>query len=974
MRQTLLIIGLISLSLNMHGQQHYSVHQAQDLEQKSLNLSDEDYYTLNHTTEIPKVNRGGCQLEKVVFGWHPYWSNGYEVNYDWSLISDFSYFSYEVNPNTGDPNSTHGWATNAAVTDALNNGVNVNLCVTLFSSHATLFGNPTATQNLINNLISLVQSRGAHGVNIDFEGIASSQKTNFTNFMIDLSNQMHAAIPGSQVSTVLYAVDWNNVFDIQALDPYVDLFIIMGYGYYYNGSSTSGPTDPLYHFGNNYNFTLSKTVTDYLDKGVTPSKLILGLPYYGYEYCVDNHITPSSVCTSTNGSAKTFRVVENNTSGNYSQANLNYDAASRTRYWNYTSGTDQQCFVVSQVDFAERLDFINKRGIGGMGIWAMGYDDGYSAFWDEIYNHFTTCSTQPCSGDLWDMGGPLKNYYNDENYTYTISPDNASAITLTIDTIDIESNYDYLYIYDGADTSAPQIPGSPFTGQLSGFNFTSSTGDLTFRFTSDGATVTSGWTGNYTCITDNTPPNTTASSSGNWETQDFIVNFTDTDGQSGIDEGYYLVSDYDGTNWSANTNNGFLYDDFQGSSAWTNQTGVWSESAGNLVQTDESSSNTNYWIDLDQNSLSSFLYHWKGSIGGTGNNRRAGIHFFCDDPTLPNRNNSYFVYYRVDSDKVQIYKVINDSWTLEQEASIQIDPAVNYDYKVYFNPISGEITCYLNDQKILTWVDPSPHTAGNSFSFRTGNCTTTWSEVMVYKSRTNQETISIGSPLADVRYQNPSPNISSVAVHSISKDLAGLLSVPYLHYVDVDWTSPIPSAVMDISTNDKDTLFLPNAYEGLWIHSIDPNSGVMEYEYSIGTTQGLSDVLAWTPHNLDTSFVVGSSLFTSGQNYYLNVRSTNFAGLDTIISSDGFLALSADQIEENNNEYFAFPNPFTDQIVLSNLTQSMTIHLYDAQGKMVDFNQHGNVLYGLDNLSSGSYYLLISDGNQIISKIPLLKE
>ena len=137
------------------------------------------------------------------------------------------------------------------------NGVRVNLCVTMFSGHSTFFSSSISQQTLISNLIGMIQSRGAHGVNIDFEGIPSSQKTNFTNFMINLATQMHAAIPNSQVSTVLYAVDWGDVFDVATLAPHVDLFVLMGYGYYWTNSSTAGPVDPLYHYiSNSYKYSL----------------------------------------------------------------------------------------------------------------------------------------------------------------------------------------------------------------------------------------------------------------------------------------------------------------------------------------------------------------------------------------------------------------------------------------------------------------------------------------------------------------------------------------------------------------------------------------------------------------------------------------------------------------------------------------------------------------------------------------------
>ena len=35
---------------------------------------------------------------------------------------------------------------------------------------------------------------------------------------------------------------------------------------------------------------------------------------------------------------------------------------------------------------SERFDMVNRFGIGGIGIWALGYDDGYNDFWNLIQN------------------------------------------------------------------------------------------------------------------------------------------------------------------------------------------------------------------------------------------------------------------------------------------------------------------------------------------------------------------------------------------------------------------------------------------------------------------------------------------------------------------------------------------------------------------------------------------------------------
>ena len=209
-----------------------SIHQ-EELERYNASgktvAADYEKNAVRHSVTGDKLN---CQLESIVYGWHPYWMGSAYTNYRWDLLSHLCFFSYEVDPSSGSPISTHGWSTSAAVNTALDQGVKVTLCVTLFSGHSTFLNSASSKQNLITQLINLISSRGAHGVNIDFEGIPASQSVNFANFMVDLSNQMHAAIPGSEVSTVLYAVDWNSVFNFSIMEPEVDQYVVMGYDYY----------------------------------------------------------------------------------------------------------------------------------------------------------------------------------------------------------------------------------------------------------------------------------------------------------------------------------------------------------------------------------------------------------------------------------------------------------------------------------------------------------------------------------------------------------------------------------------------------------------------------------------------------------------------------------------------------------------------------------------------------------------------
>lgn len=923
----LFVFTVISLSAQQ------SVHEEQLNYYNGLGITAEEYEITNQIQSKPSVDRAACNLNKVVYGWHPYWSNGLQSNYDWDLLSHLCYFSYEVDAVSGNAISTHSFSTAQAVTDALNNNVRVDLCVTLFSNHATFLNNGTAQQTLITNLINTISARGAHGVNIDFEGIPSSQRTNFANFMNNLSNQMHAAIPGSQVSTVLYAVDWNDVFDVAAMTA-VDYFVIMGYDYYWTGSTNSGPNDPLFHYGSSYNYTLSKSVTYYLDKGVPANKLVLGLPYYGREWPCSSSAVPGT--TTGSGTARTYTYVRNNSSGYYSAANRNTEQASRSTYYVFNNAGWRQCFISEENDLNERLDFINKRGIAGMGIWALGYDDGYNQFWDAIANNLTDCKIDPCMDSIYDIGGGfLKNYYDDEDYTFTISPDNALNISVHFLQFNLENNYDYLYIYDGPNTSAAQIPGSPFTGTTLPMDFGSSGGSLTFRFTSDVSTVSSGFLATYTCTEDNALPISTITGNTNWKTADFPIVITDSDVGSGIENKFWQVLDHNGTEWRANSDEGFFNDNFNSSihPDWNNQSGVWTINTAHLEQSDNNQSNSNIYTELDQQNSYSYLYHWQAMMNGTGSNRRSGIHFFVDDPTLPNRGNSYFVYFRVDNNKCQIYKVVNDVFTLLTDDDFVLDPNIWYDYKVIYDPVSGKITAYVNNEIASQWIDPTPLQSGSHISLRTGNAIVQYDDVKVYRSHAGNETITVGNASSMIRYQNNGVAAPSCRIKSISKDYANNWSNTSSKDENIDWTTPIigttfnDGSAADIDTSNNNTTFEVN-----WNSASDAHSDILRYEVALGTAPGLQNISAFSSAGLSTNYTVTGIFLNFGQTYYATLRAVNHAGLTSDISNDGVYIIAPTnlpvaQINNLNNEIC-----LNDSVQMINTSTNATSFIWQANG------------------------------------------
>ncbi len=936
-----------------------------------------------------------CTLTKRVFGWFPYWQGTTYTNFQWNLLSDFCYFDYTINPSTGgNSNSSFAWSTSNAVTTAKTNGNKIHICASLFSGFSTFWASSSAKTTFINNIINLLNARGGNGVNIDFEGMAAADKTSFTNFIIQLKNSLIAANPSYEVSIALYAVDWSGVFDIPSLTPYVDAFIIMGYDYYYSGSAQAGPEAPLYNFQTSYNYTLSKSITYYLNKGVPNAKLLLGLPYYGREWETTSNTTPSNT-TGAFTSSRTFAYVKTNSTGYYTTANKKWEQNCFNPFYTFqVSGNWRQCWIDDAYSMGRKFDMVNQRGIGGIGIWALGYDDGYNDYWQDIQDKFSTCRVWQCTDSLFDMGGPTRNYYDNEKYTYTIyAPSPTQKLLLQFaPTFSLESNYDSLWIYNGASTAAPLI--GAYTGGSNPGSVLTATNAFTIRFKSDGATNAIGFKATYQCTTTAiNGPTTSVLSSAPWITATYTANFNDIAGSSPIQKAFYNAACFNGATWTANPNRGFCYDDFNTLSAlWTIKTGTWNATGSNLVQTDETSpaaANTNIYEACTQTLSNRYVYHFKIKLEGSGTNRRGGFHFFCDNADSSNRNNSYFVWFRLDSQKFQLYKVINNTFsTPVVDIALTFTASTWYDVKVIFDRTTGQIWTYWNNVLISAYTDASPHTVGNYISFRSGNAKMSIDSFRVYRSRTTTPTVLVGTGNTDLMYQNPSPAQYAGKILSICQDNNNLLSNIATQTLNIDWTPPTNITIAnDGPASDINIACTKDTLKANWGLSNDPNSNVVKYWYSIGTSVGATNVLNWTNNWTSNSVNVYVPSLTNGQMYYFNIKSENGAGLQSpIISTNGQqVDTSASCIATginilNRPMAIIFPNPMNSEVIFyfNKPLVNGSITIQDAFGKTVRTINNiktTSVTINREILSSGIYFYVIEkDNGEVLQKGKLIVE
>lgn len=104
-----------------------------------------------------------------------------------------------------------------------------------------------------------------------------------------------------------------------------------------------------------------------------------------------------------------------------------------------------------------------------------------------------------CSGNFFDSGGGAGNYGNNENSSMTFcSSVSGSCIRLLFTTFDLETNADFLSVYDGSSTAAPLI--GTYTGNTIPGIIVSGSGCLTIQFTSNGSGTAVGWQALISCL------------------------------------------------------------------------------------------------------------------------------------------------------------------------------------------------------------------------------------------------------------------------------------------------------------------------------------------------------------------------------------------------------------------------------------------------------------------------------------------
>jgi spore germination protein YaaH len=354
-------------------------------------------------TEIRPRVTGIKPLTHEVYGYLPYWrlDAGTADRIDYRLVSTIAFFGIGI---FGTGKIDRDWVgyreyisePAAAVTNAAHDqGVRVVPTFQLFDSadgapRMTKFlDSVTNQERFIAEALDLMAERQADGAGLDFEpiGALNARAAKYVAFVARFSKAMRARFPGSQLVNATSA--GANQTIVEGLVPLVDRQMLMTYNYRWKGSKRTGAIAPLDHATRNVKIHVAKML-----QWAPARSLLLGVPYYGYDWPVTSTVPNATVQTDK----ATYGAV---TSVTYASARdflaahptvvRRYDAAEGSAfftYWSTTYKTYRQVYFEEERSAADKYDYAIATGLGGIGIWTLGNDGSYPELWNVLRTKF----------------------------------------------------------------------------------------------------------------------------------------------------------------------------------------------------------------------------------------------------------------------------------------------------------------------------------------------------------------------------------------------------------------------------------------------------------------------------------------------------------------------------------------------------------------------------------------------------------
>ena len=211
--------------------------------------------------------------------------------------------------------------------------------------------NPERRKKLIQNVLNTCLKNHFIGINIDFEDLNLDRDEPLTQFVKELSETFHQ----NKLYVTQDIMPDNSDYNLTELQKYVDYFVLMAYDEY-SADSDPGPIASQKWI---------EAQVDKISKKVSPSKVILGLGAYGYDW---------SSNPDQNTSVTYMQAI---TKANQSKAKLDFDDNTFNLSFSYKDlkNNVHNVFFTDAATLFNTMRFASEYPLAGTALWRLGSED-----------------------------------------------------------------------------------------------------------------------------------------------------------------------------------------------------------------------------------------------------------------------------------------------------------------------------------------------------------------------------------------------------------------------------------------------------------------------------------------------------------------------------------------------------------------------------------------------------------------------
>jgi spore germination protein YaaH len=235
----------------------------------------------------------------------------------------------------------------------------------------TILRSPERRSQHVRNIVDEVIAHNYDGFDIDYEAIDSGLRDEFSAFITELGAALHAQ--GKLLTIAVHAKteDYGGLGGFQdwaVIGQAVDRLRIMTYDYHWRGSSRPGPVAPIYWV---------RAVADYAKTVVDPAKVVIGVPFYGYNWPTNGGPAIAQTWDMINELRQAY-----NLDVNLKESDENGPVQENWMTYSTRQDGRREVWFATGRGLEAKLGLVQDLDLAGVAIWRLGGEDPKN--WDVI--------------------------------------------------------------------------------------------------------------------------------------------------------------------------------------------------------------------------------------------------------------------------------------------------------------------------------------------------------------------------------------------------------------------------------------------------------------------------------------------------------------------------------------------------------------------------------------------------------------